>query len=917
MTLFARLRSWLFGIAHRSTAEREMDEELRFHVESYEAALVREGVPRAEARRRARAEFGGLEARKEDCREARGLRLVDEARGDVRYALRQLRRAPMFTAVAILSLGLGIGANTAIFSLMEQALWKSMPVKNPERLRLFTWVSGPRPIIQSEWGSWSRPFRTATGTTCASFSYEAFQALQQRAAAFEQVFAFKPIGRVTAVVNGQAELVVGQLVSGTFYQGLALAPVVGRAIEPSDDEIGAGEVAGVISDGFWARRFGRDPAIIGRSISINQVPVTIVGVNPPGFTGIESGEHPDIFLPLTAQPRLAPQRWHQTSLLHDPDEWWVEMMGRLKADASDAQAQSETDAILQQVVREMQAAHPDRAGADLPHMRLLTGSRGIDNLREEFAQPLLALLSFVTVVLLIACANVANLLLARAGVRSRELGLRLALGAGRARISRQLLTEGLTLGVGGGLLGVLIGYWSRDAIPVLLAPSWRTDSFQIRAAFDTRVLVLAVVVTIATSVLFSLAPIWQSMRTDLNTALKNGGRTAVRGAAPLRGKALIVFQVGLSVLLLIAAGLFVRTLSNIQSVNLGFTPARILLFTMDPPRTRYIGHARAVLFDRIYQEVAVIPGVEAASLSGVPLVGAGQSRTGVMIEDQTRNDGTASWVNDVGHRFMETMGIPILAGRSFDAHDSESSPLVAIVNQRWARQYYPSDPNPLGRTFRNNGRIFQIIGICGDTHYDRARNDVPPTFYRLMVQNTDAGAATFELRTAVTTAAIMKSVRRAVDRVDKELPVFDVRTQMQQIDATMSSERLFATLTVAFGVLALLLASIGIYGLMAHNVTRRIGEIGVRIALGARRLDILLMVLREATWLAVVGVVMGVLAAVWLARYVESMLFGVRPVDPITIGGAIGLMLLVALSAGWLPARRASRLDAMVALRHD
>jgi predicted permease len=916
--LFARLRSWLFGVTHRSRLERDMDEELRFHIDTYAADLMREGLPREEAMRRAYAEFGGIEGRKEDCREARGLRLVDEARADVRYTLRQLRRAPVFTAVAILSLGLSIGANTAIFSMMEQALWKSMPVKDADRLRVFTWETlPPRNVMSSEWGNWSRSFQTASGgNTSEAFSFEVFQALRERASAFEHVFAYKSIGRVTVVVDGQAEVINAHLVSGNFYDGLGVVPIAGRAILPSDDRADTGEIVGVISDGYWARRFGRDPSIIGRPIDVNQLPVTIVGVNPPAFTGVESDGRPDIFIPVIAQPKLRPRGQSKDgSLLNDPDYWWLGVMGRLKADASDTQAEREAEAILQQVSRALRDAHPDRKDASLPLLHLLAGSRGLDNLRESFGRPLLILLAFVAVVLLIACTNVANLLLARAAARRRELSLRLALGAARPRIARQLLTEGLTLGIGGGLLGVLIGYWSRDAIPALMLRSWERD--RLTAVFDTRVLLLAIAVTIATSVLFSLAPIWQSMRVDLNTALKDSGRTAARGAAPLRGRALIVFQIAMSVLILIAACLFARTLANINSVALGFTPDRVLLFTLDPPRARYHGTARTALFDRIRAQIAAIPGVEDASLSDQPLISGGRSRSSITLDGKAKVRDVAPWINSVGHRFTETMGIPILSGRSFDSRDRQGSLPVVLVNRRFVQQYLSDDPNPLGRTFRNGKITWQIIGICGDAHYDTARNEVPPTFYPLFVQVGDAGPMIFAVRTSVDTAAILNSVRQTIATVDKDLPIFDVHTQVQQINSTISNERLFAALTVTFGLLALVLASIGIYGLLAHNVSRRTGEIGIRIALGANRLDVLLMVLREASVLATIGVAAGVLVAVWLGRYIEAMLFGVQFHDPFTIGGAIALMMFVAVLAGWLPARRASRLDPMVALRHD
>lgn len=901
----------VFNVFRPGRAEPDLTRELMSHLTLLEDDFQRRGMTPEEAQLAARRAFGGVEQTKELHRDARSFRWLDDARQDLQYGVRGLRRMPGFSTVAVLSLALGIGANTAIFSIMEAALWKAIPVHEPEQLRLFSWVSGPRTVMNSTWGNWRR---VATGgRTSTSFSYIIFQGLQQQDAAFDSVFAFKPIGRVTATVNSEADLVIGHLVSGNFYDGVGVKPIVGRSIVPADDVGGRTEVVAVISDGFWARRFGRDMSVVGKQIRINQVPVTIVGVNPREFTGVEPGQHPDIFMPLTAQPVVLPWRYAKTgSLLDDPDYWWVLVMGRLKSGVSQSQAQSAMEVAFRQTVR---ASLPDRADRDQPTLRLLTGSRGLDNLREEFARPLLVLVSFVALVLLIVCANLAILLLARAEGRRRELSLRLALGAGRWRITRQLLTEGLTLGVGGGVLGLLFGYWTRDAIPGLLVPSWMTD-LQFKAEFDSRVLLLAFAVTLVTSVVFSIAPVWQSSRVEIGAALKDGGRLAMNVVRPLRGKSLVVLQVCLSVLLLIGAGLFVRTLSSLRSVSLGFQPDRILLFAIDPPRARYAGHSRNALFEQLQKRIGAIPGVQASSLSEEPLMGGGSSTTRVGPDGRAAGPKDQAWVNDVGWGFFETMGIPIIFGRSFDVQDREDSPPVVVVNQQFVLEFFPND-NPLGRTLRNNNLLYHIVGVCGDTHFDRARKPVPPTFYRLFTQGRDHGALTFEVRTSTSTAAIMNSIRQVVRAVDKDLPIFDVRTQTEQINATLSRERLFVTLTSAFGVLALVLASVGIYGLMAYSVSRRTSEIGIRMALGAERRTVLLMILREASTLAAIGVALGVAAATGLSRYIQSMLFGVQPVDLITIATAVAAMMTVAFVAGWWPARRASHLDPTVALRHE
>ena len=915
MKALSRFRSWLRSMVHRSRMERDLDAELSFHIERYTEDLVRSGVAPAEASRRARVEFGAVEARKEEMREALGLRLVDELHGDLRYAFRQLRQSPAFTAVAVLSLVLGIGANTAIFSLMEAALWKSIPVRNPEELRLLSWESGANRVMNGINGNMSR---TATGgSTSTSFSYPVFLALQRQNQAFESLFTFKPVGRITAVIDGRAELLFGMLVSGNFYHSVGVVPAAGRPILASDDAPDAEKVA-VISNGLWERRFGRDPSVLGKAVEINGAAVTIVGINPRDFTGVEPGRNPDLFFPMGMQSVAWPRT--DSSALTNPDMWWVIVIGRLKRDVADAEAQAALAVVFDQAVR---ASLPDRGDRDQPRLQIASGARGLDDL-DGYRNPLLILLSLGGVVLLIACANIANLLLARAASRRREVSLRLAIGAGRWRITRQLLTEGLALASVGGGAGILLGYWMRDAVPGLLATSWRPGPFQ--AEFDGRVLGVSIGITLATGILFSLAPAWQSARVEINSALKNAGRAAFGLPRWSRGKPLVVFQVCLSILLLVGAGLFIRTLSNLMTVNLGFQPERILLFGIAPPRATYPDQRRLVLFDQLHQRIAVIPGVQQATLSAEPLIARGSSQTRIgldpsvpMVPTPQPTPGVRqAWVNDVGHDFFETMGIPILNGRSFGPPDSATSERVAVVSQQFAREFYP-DENPIGKAFRNGNRVLRIIGVSGDTRYDRSRRPFPPTFYRLYLQEppTAIGAMTFEVKTTLSQLAAVSAIREAVRSIDRELPVFDVRTQTEQISDTNSQERLFAVLTVAFGVLALVIASIGIYGIMANGVARRTNEIGIRIALGAERTRVLWMVLREAALLATVGAAIGLGLAIGLTRYVESMLFGVPPIDPLTMSAAVGVMLGVALFAGWIPARRASRLDPMVALRHE
>lgn len=912
MSVRARVRSWLHAGLGRSAVEPSQQDEWRFHIEERAGDLEREGMTRDEAWRVARAEFGTFDARREESRDAIGLRWLDDLRADLRYALRLLRGAPTFTAVAVLSLALGIGANSAMFSLMESVLWKALPVQAPGQLYQLTWVSGPNRTFGSSWGNLSS---TGTGgLTSGSFSYRAFEALRAApGSAFRSLFAFKPIGRVTAVIDGRAELVESDLVSGEFYQGLGVGPPVGRAIVPADDRRNADGTVAVISDAFWARRFGRDPSTIGKTIRVNEVAVTIIGINPPAFTGLTPGRRPDVFMPLSMQPIVLPWRWSRNpSLLEDPDYWWVLVMGRLAAGADVRQTQAALDVVLGDVVRPLLAAKP---GSDRPRLRLTPGGRGVDDLRDQFSRPLLVLVAFAGLVLLIACANLANLLLARAAGRQREISMRLALGAGPGRIARQVLTEGLVLAGLGGAAGVLLGFWLRNGIPRLLASSWQPE--QLSAEFNGRVMALSLVVTLLTGVLFSLVPMWQVTRVRVAMALKDGSHSTMGRSRRLARRSLVVLQVALSVVLLIGAGLFVRTLWNLRAADLGFKPQRIVLFTIDPPRTRYAGEQRTTLFSRLEDEIARLPGVESASLSSEALVAGSTSTTRVTPAGRrSRGQRDRAWVNDVGSSFFETMGIPIVYGRGLERQDRAGTHRVAVVNQQFVRTFFP-DRDPIGQTFSHGDQTCQIVGVAGDARYDRISAGMPPTFYRPFAQAEDLGSMTFEVRTTLEPGSLLRMVRAAIGTIDRDLPVFDVRTQVDQIEATLSQQRLFAALTSAFGLLALVLAAVGIYGVIAGSVASRIGEIGVRMALGAEGRQVLSMILRETVSLAGLGVIAGVAGAAAVVRYVASFLYDITPFDPATALIAVLLMLAVALLSGWWPARFASRLDPMHALRHE
>jgi predicted permease len=902
------LFSWL---TQRRRMESEMDAELRFHIESRAGDLVKQGVPREEAYRRARIEFGGIEGRKEECRESLGLRLWDELRADCRYALRMMRHNPGFTAIAVISLGLGIGANTAIFTLAKEVLLKTMGVPHADRMRMITWSRGPQAHFGPVWGSF---FPSPTGEmSSTSFPYPLFLDMQRHNDMLQDLVAFKEVNQMTATVDGQAEPIAGMLVSGNFYQALGVPVIAGRSIAPEDDALSAAPVV-MISDAYWARQFARSADALGRTIFLNRIPATIIGVNAPEFKGAKAGGTFEVFFPLSLQQQVIPNQ--KGSLLANNGYWWLMLMGRLKAGVTEQAANVDLQMRFRNALH---ATLPDLKDADAPRVYLTPGSRGMDLQTREFAKPIYLLLALAGLVLLIACANLANLLLARSASRQREMSLRLAMGASRARVMRQVLTEAMLLALLGGAAGLLLGYWGRDFVPSLINDSWHPTTFDIQ--MDWRVFTFAFAITIVTGLLFGVAPAWRSTRADVNSGLKESGRMSTSRPQAFLGKALVVFQVSLSLLLLVGAGLFLRTLVNLRTAEIGFNPQRILLFDLNPPRSRYPAPQRVPLFERIAAKIAALPGVQSSTLSGEALLANSMDDACFRPASSPVTEKHTSLFNSVGPNFFETMTIPMLYGRTFTARDNQHAPKVAIVNQKLAKEFFPH-LNPVGQTITSCEKgatpdAIEIIGVSADAKYDNLRQDAPPTIYLPYLQDDDASGMTFELKTAASISSITAEIREAVRSVDKDLPLLDVRTQTQQIEATLSQERIFATLSAGFGVLALILASIGIYGIMAYTVSRRTNEIGIRMALGARSTAVLSMVLRETLLLALIGIAAGIAAAAALTRLATSMLYNLKPTDPLTFCSAALLLLVVALAAGFTPARRAATIDPIHALRHE
>ena len=918
MSLRSRITTWWKAIFRADALDRQVSEELAFHIESYAEDLMRRGATREDAIRRARAELGSLAAARENSRQAWGTRFLDELRGDLRLALRVLAKSPGFTAIAVGSLALGIGTNTVIFTAAQHTLLDRLDVPHPEQLRLLEWSEPHGGVVESLWGWFDDgPW----GAMSSSFSYPVYQQLRRQDHALENLFAFKPLDRQTVTVHGHAEAVPVEMVSGNYYSSLGVRPQLGRGIQESDDEtVGASPVV-VISDRFWMKEFGRSPDVIGRTVLVNLTPMTVVGVNPPGFTGAYSAQGmTDIFLPFAMQPVVVPQDFTDPgsqSLLANTNLWWVLVMGRVKPGVADRTAEASLSSALNAAVRGTMTV---KKSQPVPRLLLMDGSRGQNPSAEGLSKPISLLMGLAGLVLLLACANLANLLLARAGARQREMSVRLALGARRARVLRQMMTESLLLSLLGGLAGLLLAFAVRNAIPRLLSSSWAPPSFS--AKFSWPIFIFAAAISILTGLIFGLAPAWQATRVQVSTGLKDSGHTVTHRRRSLGGKAIVVFQVALSMLLVVVAGLFVQTLSRLGNAQLGFRQDNLILFDVEPPQTRYRGPATLSLYGQLEQKLSAVPGVQSVTVVRTPLISGNVSfRTIVPAGTQRKpDDNPSAEFNNVGETFFSMFRIPILAGRGFSASDTETSRKVAVVNESFAKKYYPG-LNPVGRTFEAGFRqpyTVEIVGVCGDAKYDSVRKNPEPLFFLPWRQETNGiGGVTFAVKTRAGTAAILPSVRRVVASVDSDLPLLDVRTQDEQIAASLQKERIFANLTGGFGVLALVLASIGIYGLMAYSVSRRTNEIGIRMALGAQPRRVLQMVLGEASWMVAIGVVAGIAGALALGRVIAAMLYGLKPWDPATFALAGALLILVALGASWIPARRAAGVNPMKALRHE
>ena len=899
-----RFRDLYDALIRRGRFEREMEDELRDHIDRRTEDLIREGMSPENARRRARVEFGAGQARREECREARGFRPFDEAAQDARYSLRSLRRHPAFAAVAILSVALGIGANTAIFSLLNAVALKSLPVAAPGELFALRW-SDPKTPQRFSWPTFER-FHAAVPRTPMTASTR--------------------ITSMNVVIGGSrsAETASGQLVSGEYFDVLGLHPALGRLLTPDDNRTVDGHPLAVISHGYWERRFASSPAAIGQDVTLNGTHFTIIGVGPPGFSGVWADAPADVWIPVMMQSAVHYAGNRSSHNGDDEKPWppqeqilWLDIVARIPRDQATARAHLGV-AFQQELTRVANLYGGDvarRRAVFAQHLDLEPCGRGFSTLRKTFSKPLAALLVMVGLVLLIACANVANLLLARASGRRQEVSVRLSIGAGRWRLVRQFLTESALLAVLGALLGLLV---AKGAMTLLVGQVFEgAQAIPISITPDLRVISFTLGLTLITTMLFGLFPAIRGTDVELSTAMKAGGRTTHGSARSGGMKLLVASQVALSLVVLVASGVFARSFRQLLLQDRGFDRENVIAVFVNPKSAGFTEGQLPALYRTLVERIDAVPGVRSAAVAENGLVSGSESHSGVEIAGYPKrpDEEIQFQVDSVGLNYFGTVGMRLLEGRDFTWRDNEHAPKVAIVNETLARRYFPGR-SALGQRFGDNRPDTEIVGVVVDSLVNDVHKPVPTMAWYPIAQQPDF-IRTILVRAAGNSTAVESQLRSAIAQAAPALPVRGIRTLEEQIRSNLVEERLMVQLTAAFGALALLLAAVGLYGVMAYSVARRTSEFGIRMALGARREEVLWKIIGESSLIVGIGLACGLPLMLGAMRLVSSMLFGVSAADPLTVLAAAAVLVVVALFAVAIPAVRASRVDPMVALRYE
>lgn len=919
----------LFALFRRNN--RALDEEMQFHLEKQIEANVSSGMLPEEARRQALIAFGGVQQTKEAVREVSWMRLPDMLAKDLRYAFRVLRNSPAFTTVAVLTLALGIGMNTAIFSIIDAVLFRSLPVHDPQGLVVLKWAARKEPTTMGMMAAGDCNDRTGkVNPARCSLPLPLLKEIQNQTNDFSSLAASSSgFGQIDLGGNGPAKRVTGQFVSGAYFETLEVVPAIGRLLSQADDHPGAAPVA-VLNYQFWQSEFGGSRSVVGRTVRLNNKPYVIIGVTEPSFTALSMANAFDVWVPLSQEKDLA-ARWFPGQ--DGMSFFGYTIVGRVRPGVLVSQAEATADGVFRNAM--LHWKEPIFNSEDDPHLRLIGAQKELRGRYDLLLQPVYILMLCVAVILLIACANVAGLLLARAASREREIAVRLSLGAKRLRLLSQLLVESLTLSVMGGALGLMMAVWGSRLLMALLF-SGRAQPAAFSPHLDWRVLAFTAGISILTGMVFGMVPALHGLRVDLAPFLKAADTSGARSSRRRRfsmSNMLVSLQVALAVLVLATAGLLVRTLGNLKSIDPGFDTHNLLLFGVNPRLAGYKGSQVKHVYQELQERLSSLPGVTSVGYSWAPLLAG--SHSGTMFhrpgtppdsKDLVRVD-----IMEIGPNFFTTLRIPMLAGRDLSPADfdaaARTSPFEGaktltpvLVNQSFVQTYFPGQ-NPLGKIVGNSlakGPFpafpgWQIVGVVGNTKYSSLRDAIKPAIYSA----ASDGNAFFELRTSVNPESLVPTVSKTVNSVDDNLAMVDINTQKGQIDRQLSDDRMVAELSSFFGLLALVLACMGLYGLLSYEVTRRTREIGIRMAIGAQVGNVMRLVIGEAVVLAALGAVVGVGISLGAARLLTTLLYGVKPGDPITLLSVTFLLAIVALGACWLPARRATKVDPLVALRYE